>query len=231
MFGNAYIIFVRIGDFVSLVLSQTLTFFGALQFSSADEIVNRRNPARWMRWSKRKQLLNQFNGGFLLDGKVARLSKKKSFQSLITVGGMGTGKTANLIMPNILTAKDCSLVISDTSGELYQQTSGYLAGQGFDIKVLNLMDPTQSQHYNPLATVRTYSDAERIAHILINAKGGNADDPIWDDGAKRLIRILVRALKNSPEAETATLSDVVYWLNHFDAHTKGGKLDRSNPDR
>jgi len=225
MLGKLYIPIVRIIDAISLVLSQLLTLGGALQFRSADEIANRRNPARFMRWSHRKQLLNQFNGGFLLDGKVGRLSQKKSFQSIITTGGMGTGKTANLIMPNILTADHCSLVITDTSGELFEQTSGYLAQQGFDIQVLNLIEPSQSHHYNPLAGVESYLDAERIAHILINARGASSSEPIWDEGAKRLVRILVRALKNSSKSETVSLVDLFYWLNHFDAHAKDSKLN------
>lgn len=223
MFGNAYILFLRLGDAISLVLSQLLTCFGAIQFRSADEILNKRHPAHFMRWSKRKQLLNQFNGGFLLDGKVGRLSRKKSFQSLVTVGGMGTGKSANLIIPNILTAKGASLVITDTSGELYERTSGHLAQEGYDIKVLNLIEPTRSHCYNPLANVKSYSDAERIAHILTESgDAGQAGEPIWEEGARRLIRILVRALKNSPESDAATLNDVRYWLNHFDAHSEGG---------
>lgn len=226
MFGNLYIVLVRIGDAVSLILSQLLTVFGMLRFRSLDDIVNHRNPARFMRWSERKILLNQFNGGFLLDGKVGRLSRKLSYRSLITVGGMGTGKSANLIIPNILTARDSSLVITDTSGELFEQTSGYLASQGYDIKVLNLIDPTRSHGYNPLAKVTSYSDAERVANIIIRSGGGRSKEPIWDDGAKRLIRILVRTLKNSSRAETASLTDVLYWLNHFDAHQEdGGKLD------
>ena len=230
MFGNLYIYVVRMNDAISLVLSQLLTVFGALRLYSADEIANRRNPARFMRWNERKRLLNQFNGGFLLDGKVGRLSRKKSFQSILTVGGMGTGKTANLIMPNLLTADNCSLVITDTSGEIFEQTAGYLSSVGYDIKILNLIDPTQSHGYNPLANVRSFSDAERIAHIITHARGGQSKEPIWDEGAKRLIRIIVRALKNSPEGETASLTDVHRWLNYFDAHLPnekgGGKFDK-----
>ena len=86
MFGKLYIFFVRLDDLIGLVLSQFFTLFGMIQFVSADELIHKRNPARFMRWSERKLLLNQFNGGFLLDGKVGRLSRKKSFQSILTVG-------------------------------------------------------------------------------------------------------------------------------------------------
>jgi len=226
MFGRMYIPGVRVIDAVSLVMSQLLTLGGALQFRSADEIANKRNPARFMRWNERKRLLNQFNGGFLLDGKVGRLSQKKSFQSILTVGGMGTGKTANLIMPNLLTADNCSLVITDTSGEIFEQTADYLASQGYDIQTLNLIDPSHSHHYNPLAKVKSYFEAEHLSHILINARGASSKEPIWDDGGKRLVRILVRALKNCSKSETVSLVDLLYWLNHFDAHTKDSKLDK-----
>lgn len=227
MFGRLYILVVRVRDLFGLVVSQLVTVFGMVEFRSVDEVVNRRNPARFMRWSARKRLLNQFNGGFLLDGKVGRLSRGVSYRSLITTGGMGTGKSANLILPNLLSADDCSLVINDTSGELYEQTSGYLAAKGYDIRVLNLIDSTRGHGYNPLANVASYSDAERIAHILTKSAGGggHSSEPIWDDGAKRLVRILVRALKNSPKADTANLADVKFWLDHFDVH-KQASLQR-----
>lgn len=230
MLGRVYIFFVRVDDFIALVLSQLVTLFGLIEYRSAHETIHKNNPARFMRWSERKRLLNQFNRGFLLDGKVGRLSQKKSFQSILTVGGMGTGKTANLILPNLLTADHCSLVITDTSGEIFEKTAGVLAARGFDLKILNLIDPAKSHGYNPLATVQSYADAERIAHILTHATGRASSEPIWDEGAKRLIRILVRALKNSPDGESASLVDVFHWLNHFDAHIApdkgGGALDR-----
>ncbi|WP_167730555.1 type IV secretory system conjugative DNA transfer family protein [Terasakiella sp. SH-1] len=130
----------------------------------------------------------------------------------------------NLIIPNILTAEDCSLVITDTSGELFQQTSGYLKSQGYEVQALNLINPSYGFRYNPLAHVKNAMDAEHIAHIIVNAAGGHTSEPIWDDGAKRLIRILTQAVKNA-KGEVATLSDVVYWLNNFDAHSRGGALD------
>ena len=224
MFGSIYLFFVRLDDLIGLILSQIVTLFGTVEWTSAHEIMHRNQPARFMRWSHRKQLLNQFNGGFLIDGKVGRLSRRASFQSLVTTGGMGTGKSANLIIPNILTADDCSLVITDTSGELYEQTSGALQAKGYAIKVLNLIEPARSHGYNPLAAVADHLDAEKVAHILVSAKGHSSHEPIWDDGAKRLLRILIRTLKTA-HGESATLAEVLRLLNRFDAHTGGKELN------
>ena len=215
----------RLRDLTGLILSQLLTLFGMIHFASLDEIVNRRKPARFMRWNEHKRRVNQFNRGFLLDGQVGRFPEKVSFQSMITVGGMGVGKSANLVIPNILTAQNCSLVITDTSGELYEQTSGYLASQGYVIKTLNLIEPDKSDPYNPLARVNDYIAAERVAHILTSARGGTSLEPIWDEGAKRLLRILIRTLKNREPETAATLPQVLDLLNCFDAHSKDSELD------
>lgn len=219
-------IFARFFDFLSLVLSNLLTLGGAIRWTSANEAINKRNPARFMRWNERKRMLNQFNGGFLLDGKIGRFSQKTSFQSIITTGGMGVGKSANLVIPNILTAKDCSLVITDTSGEIYAQTSGYLHEQGYTIQVLDLMDFTKSTCYNPLANIHDYTGADRVAHTIVNSAGGHSAEPIWDEGAKRIIRILIRTLKNHEQktGTPANLGSVLYLLNNFDAHREGSQL-------
>ena len=42
------------------------------------------------------------------------------------------------------------------------------------------------------------------------------------DTSRLMVRILIRTLKNSPQAQTATLSDVQRWLNRFDGHHKQG---------
>ncbi|MCH7658343.1 MAG: type IV secretory system conjugative DNA transfer family protein, partial [Bacteroidetes bacterium] len=103
------------------------------------------------------------------------------------------------VLPNLYTLanEECSVVVTDTSGELYAESSGYLANKGFDIKVLNLMDTSASEGYNPLASVTTFADVSQVAHVLIrSALPDNRGDPFWSFGAERLIRIVVQCLKN-----------------------------------
>ena len=47
---------------INLVMSKFLTFLGAAQFQTGEEISNKHNPARFMHSGRRKQLLNQLNG-------------------------------------------------------------------------------------------------------------------------------------------------------------------------
>ena len=93
----------------------------------------------WQRW----RLLSERHDGFLIDGVYRALSRKMSFQSVLVVGGVVKGKTTGLCIPNLFHLKNASLVVIDTSGELFELTSGALAAEGRDIQVLDLMRPGQ----------------------------------------------------------------------------------------
>lgn len=142
------------------------------------------------------EILNK-NHGFILskthylgtDSRKVRVNK-----NVLVFGGSGTGKTACYIKPNIL-QKLGSYVITDPKGELYRETSKYLESEGYDVKVLNLVDPDYSNRYNPLAHIRDYSDVDIIAHTIV--EGGSSDgqgkaaDPFWDNTAKILLKACI----------------------------------------
>lgn len=86
-----------------------------------------------------------------------------------------------------------SYVITDPKGELYRDTSGFLAANGYDVKAINLVDPKFSNCYNPLAHIRDYADVDIIAHTIVTgAEGGNkSGDPFWIDTAKMLLKACI----------------------------------------
>ena len=118
--------------------------------------------------------------------------KVKVNKNILVFGGSGTGKTASYIKPNIL-QKLGSYVITDPKGELYRETSGYLKANGYNVKVLNLVETEYSNRYNPLAHIRDYSDVDIIAHTIVS--GGEGDgksaDPFWDNTAKMLLKACI----------------------------------------
>lgn len=142
------------------------------------------------------EILNKHDGFILskdhylgLDGKKVKINK-----NILVFGGSGTGKTACYIKPNIL-QKLGSYVITDPKGELYRDTSKYLANAGYDVKVLNLVDPEYSNRYNPLAHIRDYADVDIIAHTIVAGGegdgGGKSSDPFWDNTAKMLLKACI----------------------------------------
>jgi len=181
--------------------------------------------SRFMRPWSQYLLLNSFHKGFLVDGYKRRFSKKVSFQSLLTVAGVGKGKTSTFIIPNLLTLDNCSMVTLDTSGELYDQTSGDLKKKGFDIQVLDLMNVTESQGYNPLTNASSYTEIAQVANLIMRSAMPTDSDPFWTAGGEKIIRIFIQCLKNIGDEDYVNLANVKYLLNNWDSCSSGSRID------
>lgn len=171
------------------------------------------------------KLFSRFNDGLLLDGKNKCLSSKESFNHLALFSRTGGGKTSSYVIPNIfkLAQQNCSMVISDLSGELYEKTSGYLHAQGFKIYLLDPKDLDNSIRYNPLEYATDSISIDMLSEILIASsglKGTKAEDKMWSDGAKNFISILIRVLKETKNKRFINLANVRYMLNHFGKNGK-----------
>ena len=117
--------------------------------------------------------------------------------------GSGSGKSASYSIPNAYQMLG-SYVFTDPKGELYDKTAGYLKKNGYEIKVLNLVDPQFSDGYNPLMHVSSELDVDVIANTIV--KGQKSDnssaDPFWDDSAEMLLKALIYYLiATRPEEE------------------------------
>ncbi len=192
-------------------------------------------PAKFMGWFEQIRLFGRHNQGILIDGKSARLSERASYESLLIQGGMGRGKTSTFVMPNLLMPpKHCpSFVVTDTSGEIYQKTSGYLGWIGYRLRVLNLMEPGRSETYNPLARATTSQQMAELAKVLVRSSRGHTantpNDPFWEQAAEKLIRIMGQCLHNQSDPQFRNLANLRHLITGFDAHVapKGqlGKID------
>lgn len=106
--------------------------------------------------------------------------------------GSGAGKSACYIKPNILQLLG-SYVITDPKGELYRETSGFLKANGYNVRVLNLVNPDYSDRYNPLAHIIDHTSVDIIAHTIVvgATKGQPTNDPFWDNTAKMLLKACI----------------------------------------
>ena len=142
------------------------------------------------------QILNKTDGFILSRNHYLGTDPKKVKvnKNILVFGGSGSGKSAAYVKPNIL-QKLGSYVITDPKGELYRETSGYLKANGYEVKVLNLVDTEYSNRYNPLAHIRDYSDVDIIAHTIVAGGegdgGGKSADPFWDNTAKMLLKACI----------------------------------------
>jgi len=158
--------------------------------------------------------------GWLIDGRSKRVSERVSYMSMLTVGGMGTGKTTGFVFPNLERLDNRSFVITDMSGEIYDRTAASLRRRGFDIRVLDLMDLPASQGYNPLANAQTFTEIQQVANLIIRSSPsaqGN-QDPFWNSGAEKLLRVFIQCLKNNGVPQECNLGRVKELISQFDSH-------------
>jgi len=117
--------------------------------------------------------------------------------------GSGSGKSASYVIPNAYQLLG-SYVFTDPKGELYDKTAGYLREQGYEIKILNLVNPKNSDGYNPLMHIESEIDVDVIANTIVKGQKieGGSSDKNWDDMAEMLLKSLIYyLLATRPEEE------------------------------
>ena len=158
-------------------------------------------------------LLSRFNQGFCLTGNKC-LTRKASYQNALVVGGTGVGKSTVVLIPSIFKTKG-SYIVHDCSKELGLKTSGYEKQIGKSVKYLNYAEPSKSCGYNPIKRVKTSSDVNKLANLLVSAKlGENNKDPFWIISGTNLIAMLIHiVLKLEPQYQN--LYTVLQLLNRL----------------
>ena len=130
--------------------------------------------------------------------------KHRRALSVLVIGGSGSAKTRSYVKPNILEA-NTNYVITDPKQEVLTATGGWLKHQGYDIRVLNLVNLAQSDGYNPFLYLRDEKDALKLVNNLIQAttpKGSHESDPFWTKAETALLQAIVLMLfQEAPESE------------------------------
>ena len=130
--------------------------------------------------------------------------KHRRSLNVLVIGGSGAAKTRSYVLPNILEA-NTNYVITDPKMEVLTATGGYLKSQGYDVRVLNLVNLEQSDGYNPFRYIRDEKDALRLVNNLIQAttpKNSHESDPFWTKAETALLQAIILMLfQEAPESE------------------------------
>ena len=107
--------------------------------------------------------------GIIIGCNITKIWKKKKVTAVVDegdvhalmIGAAGVGKTAKFLYPNIeyCCASGMSFVTTDTKGDLLRSYAPIAKKYyGYDISVLDLRNPTQSDGFNMLHMVNRYMD-------------------------------------------------------------------------
>ena len=130
--------------------------------------------------------------------------KHRRSLNVLVIGGSGAAKTRSFVLPNILTA-NTNYVITDPKSEVLLATGGYLKEQGYDVRVLNLVNLEQSDGYNTFRYLRDEKDVLKLVNNLIQSttpKGSHESDPFWTKAETALLQAIILMLfQEAPEYE------------------------------
>ena len=145
-----------------------------------------------------------------LDGR-----KHKRNLNILVVGGSGAGKTRMYAKPNIMQA-NTSFVVLDPKGEILRDTGNLLEKQGYDIKVLDLINTHRSHGFNPFVYLRDDKDVLRLVSNLIRnttPKGAQSNDPFWERAETALLEALILYLVSEAPSEERNFPMVMEMIN------------------
>ena len=205
-FTVIYVVFALIGIFKSKPKHE----YTDIEHGSSD----------WSENGEQYSILSKNKGIILAQNNYLPVDKRGNVNVLV-VGGSGSGKSASYSIPNAFQMLG-SYVFTDPKGELYDKTAGYLRKNGYEIKVLNLVNPANSDGYNPLMHVNSEIDVDVIANTIVKGQKseGGGSDPYWDDMAEMLLKALIYyliAVRPEEEQNLASCSELVRAAN-----TNGG---------
>ncbi len=171
----------------------------------------------WSQGGEQYKILSKNKGIILAEDNYLPLDKRGNVNVLV-VGGSGSGKSASYSIPNAYQMLG-SYVFTDPKGELYDKTAGFLKKNGYDIKVLNLVNPENSDGYNPLMHITSNIDVDVIAHTIVKGQEseGKGSDPFWDDTAEMLLKSLIYyllATRPPEEQNLASCAELVRAANN-----------------
>lgn len=114
--------------------------------------------------------------------------------NVLVIGGSGAGKTFYIVKPNLMQMwRNGTIICTDPKGEILRSCGGMLKANGYNVKVVNLLEMDKSDCYNPFAYIRQETDVVKlITNLIANTtpKGSTSSDPFWEKAEGLLLQAI-----------------------------------------
>ena len=146
------------------------------------------------------------------------LNAKKHRRNLnvLIIGGSGAGKTRFYAKPNIMQCNS-SFIIADPKGEILRAVAPLLLEKGYDVKVFNLIEPQNSDGYNPFVYIRSDEDVMKLITNLIQnttPKNATQNDPFWEKSEIALDTALMLYLLHEAPPEEQNFEMLMFLIEN-----------------
>lgn len=137
-------------------------------------------------------------------------------------GASGTMKSRAVIRNALFSIirRGESALIADPKSEMYADTAELFRQNGYEVKVLNLVDSSHGDSWNCMSDMGTNSMmAQMLTNVIIGNTSNGKSDHFWDNGEANLLKALVLyvALDKTLLPEEKNLAHVYQLLTDKDA--------------
>ncbi len=111
--------------------------------------------------------------------------------NVMVFGGTGAGKTMGFVGPNLAQALDCNYIVADPKGELTAIFADYYKSKGYRVSVLDSIELSKSDGYDPLRYISCEEDILSVAKLLLDSLStnrSNTTDNFWNETSEMLVR-------------------------------------------
>lgn len=109
-------------------------------------------------------------------------------------GASGTMKSRAIVRNTLFSAirRGESVLISDPKSEMYNDTAELFRKNGYEVKVLNLVDPKHGDSWNCMSDLNGDTMmAQVLTNVIIGNTSSGKGDHFWDNGEANLLKALV----------------------------------------
>ena len=203
-------VFVAWIMFIAYYLDQNRNYHFGVE-NGSEQWADVKKLSKTLRDSKNEQ-----NNTYLSE-HIAVSNHALSNMNMLVIGGSGSYKTTSVLTPNILLA-GMTNVILDIKGDLLRKHGNYLKAHGITVKSFNLINPEESDRYNPMYYLEKETDVIRlITNMQASVKPPDAmkGDPFWDDGVALYLQAMFfhEWLTAKEEKRKPTLNNILKLVN------------------
>ena len=153
--------------------------------------------------------------GIVLGLKQGLLLRNDGDQHVMLIGSPGQGKSRGFVIPSMMSFEG-SQVVLDMSGELFEQTSGFLRDKGFETFLL-APGSKFTDGYNPLDLISTdphqrITDLQKLTQMLLPERLRSDSSDFWEESARILLTAMLGFVLECPDTRKS-LSELYRILN------------------
>ena len=175
-------------------------------------------------------ILGEYNGKAVCMPEDTRLNRH-----IAVFGASGTMKSRAIIRNALFQAlrRGESVIVTDSKGELYADTSEMFRNEEYDVKIYNLVSPEHGDSWNCMSDLNGDTlMAQVLTNVIIGNTSNGKSDHFWDNGEANLLKALVlyTDLDKTLPPERKNLAYVYQLLTHNSEKTLTIMFEKLPPD-